>query len=99
MVETLGHRDDVGRQAWEDPATGRIHREFTLYVVRPARRAIGPLELDGVEDASTEVVETLDDLMEQGYEDAFRQFVEPVVGGSPEPKRAPVIEVEEKVEL
>jgi len=100
MVETLGHRDDLGRQAWEDPATGRIHREFTLYVIRPAHRAIGPLELDGVEQASTEVVETLDDLMEQGYRDAYREFVEPVVGGAPEPKRAPQYEPEERaVEL
>ena len=100
MVETLGHRDDLGRQAWEDPATGRIHREFTLYVVRPAHRAIGPLALDGVEQASTELVETLDDLMEQGYRDAYRTFVEPVVGAVPEPRRPVAYETEEKaVEL
>jgi len=100
MVETLGHRDDVGRQAWEDPASGRIHRELSLYVIRPARRAIGPLELDGVEEASTEVVETLDDLLEQGYRDTYREFVEPVVGGAPEPRRAYAEEPEERaVEL
>jgi len=69
-------------------------------VVRPGRRAIGPLELDGVEDPATEVVETLDDLMEQGYRDAYRTFVEPVVGAVPEPRRPVVHEPEEKaVEL
>lgn len=99
-VETLGHREDDGTRAWEDPATGRIHREFALYVVRPARRSVGPLELDGAEDPATEVVETLDDLIEQGYRDAYRVFVEPVVGATPEPRRAAGYEAEEKaVEL
>ena len=99
-VETLGHRAEDGRRAWEDPATGRVHREFALYVVRPARRAVGPLELDGVEDPATEVVETLDDMMEQGYRDAYRIFVEPVVGAVPEPRRPVAYEAEEKaVEL
>ena len=99
-VETLGHRAEDGRRAWEDPATGRVHREFALYVVRPARRAVGPLELDGVEDPATEVVETLDDLLEQGYRDAYRTFVEPVVGAVPEPRRPVAYEAEERaVEL
>jgi hypothetical protein len=100
MVETLGHRAEDGRRAWEDPATGRTHHEFTLYVVRPARRALGPLDLDGVEDPATEVVETVDDLIEQGYRDAYRTFVEPVVGAAPEGARPPVVEPEERaVEL
>jgi hypothetical protein len=99
-VETLGHRAEDGRRAWEDPATGRVHREFALYVVRPPRRAVGPLELDGVEDPATEVVETLDDLMVQGYRDAYGTFVEPVVGAVPEPRRPVTYETEERaVEL
>jgi hypothetical protein len=99
-VETLGHREDDGSRAWEDPATGRVHREFALYVVRPSRRSVGPLELDGAEDPATEVVETMDDLLEQGYRDAYRAFVEPVVGAAPEPRRPVRYEPEEKaVEL
>jgi hypothetical protein len=99
-IETLGHRTEDGSRAWEDPATGRIHREFALYVVRPARRSVGPLDLDGAEDPATEVVETLDDLVEQGYRDAYREFVEPVVGAVPEPRRPAAFEPEEKaVEL
>lgn len=100
MVETVGHRMEDGRRAWQDPATGRMHREFALYVIRPARRGPGPLDLDGVEDPSTEVVETLDDLLEQGYRDTYRCFVEPVVGGAPEPRQAAPVEPEERaVEL
>jgi hypothetical protein len=89
MVETLGHRTEDGGRAWQDPATGRHYRDLALYVVRPERRALAPLDLDGSEDASTEVRETLDDLMEQGYRDAYRLFVEPVVGAVPEPRKPP----------
>ncbi|HEV8254402.1 MAG TPA: patatin-like phospholipase family protein [Vicinamibacteria bacterium] len=92
MIETLGHRTEAGGHAWEDPATGRVFREVALYVVRPDRRALGPLELDGAQDPSTEVRETPADLLEQGYRDAFRLFVEPVVGAVPEPRREEALE-------
>ncbi len=87
LVGTLGHRTDDGGRAWEDPATGRLFRELALWVVRPERRSVGPAELDGARDPATEVVQTAGDLLEQGYRDAYRQFVEPVVGSAPLPRR------------
>jgi hypothetical protein len=57
-------------------------------VLRPERRALGPLELDGALDPASEVEET-DDLMERGYRDAYRLFVEPVVGSAPTPATDP----------
>jgi hypothetical protein len=83
IVSTLGHRTGGGRGAWEDPATGRVYREVDLWVIRPERRALGPMELDGARDPATEVLETTTDLLEQGWRDAYRQFVEPVVGQAP----------------
>lgn len=87
IVSTLGHRDDDGRGAWEDPASGRVYQEVDLWVVRPERRAVGPMEFDGTRDPATEVVQSTDDLLEQGRQDAYRQFVEPVVGQAPLPER------------
>jgi hypothetical protein len=87
IVSTLGHRTGSGRGAWQDPATGRIYREVDLWVIRPERRALGPMELDGARDPATEVLQTTEDLLEQGWRDAYRQFVEPVVGQSPLPQR------------
>jgi hypothetical protein len=87
LVGTLGHVDATGRRAWEDPATGRTYREVDLWVIRPERRALGPAELDGARDPVTEVRQTTDDLLEQGFRDACRQFVEPVVGQAPIPQR------------
>jgi hypothetical protein len=87
IVSTLGHRGADGRGAWQDPANGRMYREVDLWVIRPERRALGPMEFDGAQDPATEVVQTTDDLLEQGWRDAYRQFVEPVVGQSPLPER------------
>jgi hypothetical protein len=95
MVETLGHRMEDGGRAWQDPATGRVYRDVPVYVIRPDRRAFGPLELDGAQDPATEVLETPEDLLEQGYRDAYRMFVEPVVGAVPEPRRRGASEAEE----
>jgi hypothetical protein len=87
IVSTLGHRGADGRGAWQDPANGRVYREADLWVIRPERRALGPMEFDGARDPATEVVQTTDDMLEQGWRDAYRQFVEPVVGQSPLPER------------
>jgi hypothetical protein len=87
IVSTLGHRGSDGRGAWEDPASGRIYREVDLWVVRPERRRLGPMEFDGARDPATEVVQTVEDLLEQGWRDAYHQFVEPVVGQAPLPER------------
>ena len=84
LVETLGHRTDDGGRGWQDPATGRIYRAIDLYVIRPDHRVLAPLDLDGSEDPATEVRATASDLLELGYRDAYRLFVEPVVGAVPE---------------
>jgi hypothetical protein len=95
LVETLGHRTDEGGRAWQDPVTGRLYRTLPVYVVRPERRALGPLELDGASDPASEVEETLADLLERGYRDAYRLFVEPVVGAAPDPRQPTFLESEE----
>jgi patatin-like phospholipase len=87
IVQTVGHRLETGERAWQDPATGRTYRDVALYVVRPERRSIGPLEWDGVLDPSTEVREEAADLVDLGYRDAYRLFIEPVLGAPEAPKR------------
>jgi hypothetical protein len=98
IVQTVGHRLEDGRRAWQDPATGRTFRDVDIYVVRPERRSIGPLEWDGVVDPATEVREEAADLVDLGYRDAYRLFIEPVLGAPEAPKRAPIPH-EEPVEL
>jgi hypothetical protein len=99
LVETLGHRTDDGGRGWQDPATGRIYRAIDLYVIRPDLRVLAPLDLDGSEDPATEVRATTSDLLELGYRDAYRLFVEPVVGAVPETPAASAEPRPQAVEL
>ena len=64
-------------------AVRHLHHRFQgVYVIRPAHNPIRPLDLTGAYDEKSDRVQTLDELMERGFEDAYRQFIEPVVGAS-----------------
>ena len=53
-----------------------------LYVVRPVHNPLGPLDFGGVFDERSDRIHTVAELVDRGYEDAYRQFIEPVVGAS-----------------
>ena len=53
-----------------------------LFVVRPAHNPLGPLDFAGVYDERSDRTHTLGELVDRGYEDAYRQFIEPVVAAS-----------------
>ncbi len=55
-----------------------------LFVIRPAHNPIGPLDFGGVYDERSDRGHTVGELVDRGYEDAYRQFIEPVVGASGE---------------
>lgn len=55
-----------------------------IYPVCPGHNPIGPFDLDGAYDEASDRRHTLLELMERGYEDAYHQFIEPVVGASGE---------------
>jgi hypothetical protein len=55
-----------------------------VYVIRPSHNPLGPLDLGGAFDERSERRHGLVELIDRGYEDAYRQFVEPVVGASGE---------------
>lgn len=55
-----------------------------VFVIRPAHNAIGPLDLGGAFDRRSDRRQGLAELIDRGYEDAYRQFIEPVVGASGE---------------
>ena len=59
----------------------RVQRVFTI---RPAHNPIGPFEFGGGYDDRSDRQQPLDELMSRGYEDAYHQFIEPVVGASGE---------------
>lgn len=64
-------------------AIRHLHHRFQgLYLIRPGHNPIRPLDLRGAYDERSDRVQSLDELMERGYEDAYRQFIEPFLGAS-----------------
>jgi hypothetical protein len=59
----------------------RVRRVFTIH---PSHNPIGPFEFAGGYDDRSDRRQPLDELMTRGYEDAYHQFIEPVVGASGE---------------
>jgi hypothetical protein len=55
-----------------------------LFLVRPAHNPLGPLDFAGVYDERSDRHYTLAELVDRGYEDAYHQFIEPVVAASGE---------------
>ena len=55
-----------------------------IYVIQPAHNPIGPYDVGGAYDEASDRRQDLPELLERAYEDAYRQFIEPVVGASGE---------------
>ncbi|HWI16720.1 MAG TPA: patatin-like phospholipase family protein [Vicinamibacterales bacterium] len=64
-------------------AVRHLHHRFQgVYVIRPAHNPIQPLDLTGAYDEKSDRIQPLEELMERGYEDTYRQFIEPFLGAS-----------------
>jgi hypothetical protein len=55
-----------------------------VYTISPAHNPVGPFDVAGAYDEASDRRQDLAELMERAYEDAYRQFIEPVVGASGE---------------
>jgi hypothetical protein len=63
-------------------AVALLRKRFKgLFVIQPLHNPIGPLDFEGTYDERSDRTQSLNELMDRGYEDAYRQFIEPVVGG------------------
>jgi hypothetical protein len=56
----------------------------SLHVIGPAYNPVGPLDVGGTYDQRSDRFVALGELMDRGYEDAYRQFIDPVIGASGE---------------
>lgn len=70
-AEASAIRDGVATQA------SRFHGVF---LIQPEHNPVGPFDCDGAHDERSDRFQTLEELVDRGYEDAYRQFIEPAVG-------------------
>jgi hypothetical protein len=69
----------VETSALQDAFANAATRFSGVFVIRPAHNPIGPFDFSGLYDESSDRRRSLGDLMEQGYADTYRLFIEPVV--------------------
>jgi hypothetical protein len=74
-AETAVLRDALERRRADDPP---------IFVVRPSHNPVGPFDFAGGFDDRSDRRQALGEMMSRGYEDAYHQFIEPVVGASGE---------------
>ena len=53
-----------------------------LFVIRPAHNPVSALDATGAYDPQSDRWQSVGELVDRGYEDAYRQFIDPVVGAS-----------------
>lgn len=68
--------------ATRDALCARMDVFRTLHVIRPDHNPLGPFDFSGSYDLRSDRFATLGELMDLGYADAYRQFVEPVIGAA-----------------
>ena len=56
----------------------------SVYSISPAHNPVGPFDVAGAYDGASDRRQDLLELMAHAYEDAYHQFIEPVVGASGE---------------
>jgi hypothetical protein len=55
-----------------------------VYVIAPSHNPVGAFDVAGAYDEASDRRQTLVELMARAYEEAYHQFIEPVVGASGE---------------
>jgi hypothetical protein len=81
LGDWLGATEAADLRDAVDASEGRFD---ALFVIRPAHNPVGPLDVGGAFDDRSERWQPLAELIDRGYEDAYRQFIDPVVGASGE---------------
>jgi hypothetical protein len=68
----------VETAALQDAWNAALSRFSGVFVIRPDHNPIGPFEFNGAYDEASDRHRSLQELLQQGYDDAYRQFIEPV---------------------
>src|SRR4029077_16698060 len=65
-------------------ALGRTRARAPLFLIRPAHNPLGPLDFGGIYDERSDRHYSVAELVDRGYEDAYHQFIDPVLAASGE---------------
>jgi hypothetical protein len=77
--EQLGAFDAAALRDAMERSAGRF---AGLFLIRPAHNPLGPLDFGGIYDERSDRPYFVAELIDRGYEDAYRQFIDPVIAAS-----------------
>ena len=75
---------DTTFDALRDALTAIGPRFDSFYIIQAGHNAVAPFDMGGAYDEASDRRQDLSELMERAYEDAYRQFIEPIIGASGE---------------
>ena len=78
------HLSAIETSAVRDAIVSRGGLFQVLFEIRPTHNPLGPFDFEGCYDERSDRRQTLAELVDRGYEDGSRQFVDSVVGASGE---------------
>jgi len=76
------HLSAAEASAVRDGVAAQASRFQGVFLIQPAHNPVGPFDFKGAYDERSDRFQSLEELVDRGYEDAYRQFIEPVVGGT-----------------
>jgi hypothetical protein len=76
------HLSAAEASAIRDAVRGHSTQFTGIFLIQPAHNPVGPFDFDGTYDERSDRYQSVGELVDRGYEDAYRQFINPVVGGS-----------------
>jgi hypothetical protein len=88
MARLSEHAASFESAALRDAVEHVRHRFRATYLIRPAHNPVGAFDLRGAFDERSDREQSLSELMERGYQDAYHEFIEPIVGPSGEHLRS-----------
>ena len=75
------HLSAAEASAVRDGVSAYESRFRGIFLIQPSHNPIGAFDFDGTYDERSDRYQSLGELVDRGYEDAYRQFIEPLVGG------------------
>ena len=70
--------------AVRDATHSAVSRGLRVFTIRPAYNPVNPFDFSGAFDDRSDRHQPISELLSRGYEDAYRQFIDPVVAASGE---------------
>jgi hypothetical protein len=82
-VDLRGRMGEVLRSietsVMQDACAAAVTRFSGVFLITPDHNPIGPFDFSGAYDEASDKRRAMDELLKHGYEDAYHQFIEPVV--------------------